>query len=550
MFTWLQTVMQRHYKWLFSILLAIIIVAFVFTIGNTGGFGSGNPADVRREFYGINLNSQKDMGDLAQWTGISSNLMQRRLSPTNREGAMLQRAVVLYLADQMNIPAPGDEQFAEFLRGIPAFQDRQTGTFSRDLYTSEIDRAQNTPNGEENLSLVLIQDYRIQKVMDALGGPGYVLPYMAMRELEQSNTTWSIDVAKMDESTFEPTINSTPETLQEFFEQNQFRYESGPLIAVSYIEFPATEFISEVKEPTEVELTTYYNSNRTKWSKDEEGKTKPLADIRDQVVNSWKLEQAKDIATTKANELAYAVFEGTDGGELTYSPESITAFLEKQGLTEKSLKPFPRNDIAAAVSTNTPFINNSAVTQAVSLNERRFYTDPVQSDDGAVVLFLKEELPSTVPPFEDVRIQVAADYADEESKRQFNLKAVKLKNELSTAIDEGKNFKEAAEALGLTVKTYTDFKLSEPPQELRQDYFVLQTMLKLDQGELSDLTSFGDLSTFVYVETKTVPEYPLDSPEVLDNIAQLTSMSSRITAQGIINDLITVGEANARPEEF
>ncbi|WOO42082.1 peptidyl-prolyl cis-trans isomerase [Rubellicoccus peritrichatus] len=548
MFTWLQTVMQRHYKWLFSILLAVIIVAFVFTIGNTGGFGSGNPADVRREFYGINLNSPKDMNNLGQWTSISANLMQRRISPRNQEGAMLQRAVALYLADQMNIPGPGEQQFAEFLRDVPAFQDPQTKAFSRDLYTKAIDSAQSTPNGEENLSIVLIQDYRIQKVMDGLGGPGYVLPYMAMRELEQRNTKWTIDVASMDKAAFTPAVEATPEALQEFYEQNQFRYESGPKIVVSYVEFPAADFVGEVKDPTEADLTTYYNSNRTKWPKDEEGKTKPLADIRDEVASAWKLEQAEDIATAKANELAVVVFEATDSGELTYNPESIAAFLKKQGLTEKVLQAFPRNNISALVSTNTPFINNSAATLAASLNERRFYTDAVPSDDGATVLFLKEELPTTVPPLEDVRIQVAADYSKEEGERQFNLKAVELKKELTAALDEGKSFKEAAETAGLTVSNYADFTMMSPPQGL--DYFVLSTLQNMDQGELSDMQSFSDLSTFVYVETKTVPEYPLDAPEVVENIEQLASMSSRLTAQGIINDLITIGEANARPEEF
>ena len=42
MISWSQTILQKHNKWLFSILLVVIIIAFVFTIGNTPGIGSGN----------------------------------------------------------------------------------------------------------------------------------------------------------------------------------------------------------------------------------------------------------------------------------------------------------------------------------------------------------------------------------------------------------------------------------------------------------------------------------------------------------------------------
>src|ERR1700719_1113888 len=50
MIPWLQRVLQRHYKWLLSIILATIAITFVFTIG------------IGMSKYGINLNDPEILG--------------------------------------------------------------------------------------------------------------------------------------------------------------------------------------------------------------------------------------------------------------------------------------------------------------------------------------------------------------------------------------------------------------------------------------------------------------------------------------------------------
>lgn len=549
MFTWLQTVMQRHYKWLFSILLAIIIVAFVFTIGNTGGVGSGNPEDFRRDFYGFNLNSQRDMAALNEWTAMSSALSGRRLSPQNREAAVLQRAVSLSLVDQLGIPEPNEEQFAEFLRGIPAFTDPATGQFSRDRYTQALDQAQNTPGGKDTLSLVLVQDYRIGKVLDALGGPGYVLPYMSQLELQERNTEWSIAVAELDKSTFEPEIETTPEALEAFYQNNSFRYESGPRIVVGFVTFPAKDYVNAVADPTDAQLARFYNQNRAQWPKNDEGKTKPLDEIREQVIEAYKLESAVDKAVAAGNELAVAAYNANYEGQLTAEPASITDFLKSKGLTEEAVAPFPRSKPEEAVSaTKNSFVNLAGARAAAALDAERFYSDAVATDDGAAVFFLREELPSETPPLDKVRIKVMADYAQAERSRQFNLKSVALKDELQKAVDDGQDFNKVAEEKGLTVKDYNNFTAMSPPDGV--DYFILSAIQGMQPGEISDLMSIGTLGTFIYVADKKVPDYALGSDEVIDNMKQIQSLSARLTTQSIMNDLITSGMEKATPHEF
>lgn len=457
---------------------------------------------------------------------------------------MLQRAVSLHLADSVGIPDPSEAEFALFLRDIPRFVDPQTGLFSRDQYTATIDEFQNNPDlGQETLIRVLIQDYRIHKVANALAGPGYILPYMALTELEQRNTVWAIDVANLQRDSFQPEIDANSEALATFFQENSFRYESGPRIVLSYVLFPSENYLDEVTEPTNTQLTTHYAANRATWAKDESGVTLPLDDVRDQVVASWKQEQARNLAAAAANQLAVETYEAIYEKKLSHTPESIAAFLQGKNLEAVSLQPFPRENPPSIAG-----LPRQALAQAAELTPRRFYTDGVPVTRGAVVFYLEEELPSQLPAFAEVQERVTADYTRDEKQRLFNLHAMELKKQLEAAVAEGTSFTEAAQSLDLEVKSYADFTLMSPPEGV--DYFTLATLQNMQQGEISDLMAYGDLGTFVYVGSKSVPDYNIDSTEVTETMRDLSGFVSQLTAQSIMTELIVIGEKQAVPTEL
>lgn len=546
MISWIQNLLQKHYKWLFTGLLAIIIVAFVFTIGNTGGVGSGNPQDVKLEFYGVNLNSPRQMQALQQDTSLSARLNAQRLNRNTFEMAVLQRITALHLANQLNIPAPTQEQMASFIRGLQGLQDPQTGQFSRDRYTALLDELQNSPQsgGEQALLQVVSDDYRISKVQDGLSGPGYVLPYMAKLQLEAVDTVWSLDVATLERNNFQPDVQPSEEELASYYEENEFRFATGPRIVVSYVAFPLSDYLADIEDPKPGTLLNYYRVNRSNFPAGEDGKPQPLDAVREQVVEAWKQEQAEELAINDANTLAVAAYEASYADKLSSDAASIRAFAEAQDKEVTTLAPFPRDE----PRSSAPGIPQSALAQAATLDENRFYTDGLKIEDGAAVFFLEEELPSSTPPLAEIRETVLSAYVDGETRRLFSQRAQEIKTELQAAVDAGESFAEKAKSLGLKVDSYADFTFVSPPQGL--DYFVLQAVQGMKKGGITDLMSIGDLGTFVYVADKVAPQIELDSPEVQENIEQLANFSARATSQGIMNELIIKEEARVTPSEF
>ncbi|MEO0796675.1 MAG: peptidyl-prolyl cis-trans isomerase [Verrucomicrobiota bacterium] len=536
MFTWLQTHIQKHHKVVFGVLLVLIIIAFVFTIGNFGGFGGGaNQQTVRREYYGFNLNSSRDRGALSDWTRLTFLLEGRYPSQDAMEADMMQRAPLLFIAGQLEIPEPTEEQFKEYVSQRPAFIDRATGQFSQNAYTEVLDQFENNPNiSEETLVTTLTQNYRIDQVRKLLGGPGYVLPYQAMQELKRRETVWTADVATLDEETFRPSITATQEQLQEYYEQNKASYETEPMLVASYVEIKAADLVDKVAEPDETQLLMFYNRNRAKWPKNDEGVTKQLADIKDEVLAAYKLDQAKSLALNEANNLAFAIYDAVYQKSIRLGDDSIPTFFSEQEYSLVDLPPFSQS----SPPTPSPFAPD-ALESVFSLDDNRFYSDGIPTNDGAAIVILKETSGTTIPPLADVKVQVLADYTEVEKKIRYNERGQELTDELQTAVNDGKSFVETAESLGLTVRSAADFTLIDSQSGL--DRFELDVLSSMDQGEVINLRKYSDPGTIIFAAKKEVPEVSVDSDEVVKEVEQLAQYSSRATEFSILNELVAIG---------
>lgn len=548
MFTWLQNMMQKHHKWLFSILLVVIIVAFVFTIGNTGGVGSAARGDFRMDFYGFDLNSQRDMEALSTWTLISLELNRQRAGREEMEAAMMQRAVLLSLANKLGVPDPSGEKLARFIHRQPLFQDPETGRFSNKLYTDYLDTSATNPRiGEDTILTVILQDYRIEQVRHNLQGPGYTLPQQARIDLQGRNTKWDIALAGVDINAFDFEIDANEDALREFYAENDFRYEVPPRIEISYVEFPAADFLDQVGDPGEDSLQRHYEERRRHWPKADGGDgtddPKPLAEIRDKVVESWREAQAARKAVDTANHFSVDVYEAHFAGDLLQEADSIRAFLAAQGKTTQTVEPFTRQNPPSNAS-----LPRSALRQAADLNQRRFFSDGVATPDGAAVLFFEAEQPAYIPPFDEVRERVERDYRRAEQQRLYRERAEELRAKLQAAVDDDKSFTEAAEALGLKTRTPRPFTFGDMPRDL--DFFVLSALQDMQVGEVSELIQGGENDWFIFLQKKTVPQYALDGEEVTNTLAQLQVFSARTTGQGIINEMIMIGRRDLERREF
>lgn len=539
MISWLQRSLQKHYKWLFTIMLAIIIVAFVFTIGGSPGIGRGRHSTEKQMYYGINLNNPEIVQELFQQTNLSHVLNTGQNITNNQvaENMALTRPILLSLADQLNIDHPNEYELAEYIKTKPLFKD-DAGRFDPKKYEDFVKIIKKNPRGGEGLvRLVLSQDLRMDHVLSLMGGPGYVMPFEAELSLERQKTVWSIEVAKLDFADFNSNIEIPEDKLEEFYVHNKYNFATPARIEIAYVHFPLDSFISKVANPTEEELKKFYETHPL-FSEDKEKKgdkvEKPLAEVKNQVIEAYKKERAQRLAGEVANDFQYELYQN----HIAFNSDKLGALLKKHKLNLIAVPPFD----SSSLPQNTP-LPRPLLEQALTLNESRYYSDVATTAQGAYMVFFKKEIPVSIPPIEEIKKELKEQYIAKENLKLLESKAKVLSKTLQSTLKAGKDFKKVAEAEGLKVSSFNKFNILEAPKDLERRLLI--DMQVLHKGDVSKPISQDDKVYFVYVKEKEVPTIDKNSEEVKSLVKQMGTLTSAIRVRSIINGLMTEGMQEA-----
>jgi len=274
-------------------------------------------------------------------------------------------------------------------------------------------------------------------------------------------------------------------------------------------------------EVTEEKLQDYFARNSYKYTKtvdappSEDPEAEPAAPItepatfeesRDQVEFDYKLEEAKKIGQKKAENLALALVEADNalGTADSLTIERIESLIENRGYQTKRTTPFARNETPIGLNWS-----QNLIALSFQLTENHIYSQPVIEGDSTFVLYLESENEEFVPNFKTVEPRVREDYAEDEARRLRSSQGQELTDALK-AVDAD-SFKTEAEAKGLTVSEFKDFKRRDTVEGL--DAGLIFSVSELEEGGVSDATIREDKAYIVQVTKKEIPEITSDDEE-------------------------------------
>jgi peptidyl-prolyl cis-trans isomerase D len=554
MISWIQKYFQKHFRFVFALVLLAMAVPLVVIYSQSSGLGQGSHRTLQQNFFGHNLGSEADTRQIMRDGNFSAQLRgARQVSPEQIQQYSLTRIAGLALADQLNLPVPSEKEVAAFIATLPAFRDQQ-GNFDQKLYAQFGDSLKTSPQfTTADANRVFRDDTRLDALSKVVGGPGYVLPGDVAYQLSRADAVWTVDVATLDYASFDAGATATDAALQKFFEENSFRYEVPARPKLSVIEFSAADYAPPVA-PTEEQLRAFYNANIARFpapadadKKDDktvalDKKDTPPVDnfpkVRAQVETAIRQEAAVRGAVKAANDFTVALYES----KATANSSELAAFLAARKRPAAAVAPFAPD----APPADKPWLGYYA-DQISRLSKDRFFSDPLPTPNSAVILLWNDSVPAYKPMLNEVRDKVAADYKDSEKRKRFVEQGKALRAKLEAAVKAGTPFEKVAAAEKLEVKSYANFTLRQPPQDF--PYSAFSTLQDLKSGEVADMVATNDKGYFVFAAQKKLPDLTEANPRFAQVRDQLRQMNASSNEGAVLNAMVEAELKKSAPPE-
>ena len=542
MISWIQRTFAKHFRLVFLLVLAAMAIPLIVVFSPSSGVGRSGNKVLERNFFGTNLDNPAQATRVFSDGRLSGYL---RAGYSALQGAQLQqyslqRIAGLSLCDELRLPVPNSDQVSKFILTLRAFQDEQ-GQFDQKRYSSFADSLKSGAQiNTADVNRVLRDDARLDQLTKLVGGPGYVLPNDVKQQLARVDASWTVQVATIDYAAFNPVISVTDDVLKKFHADRPFNYEVPAHPRLSYVEFKGEEFLPPIP-PTEAELRAYYNANVARFPApadpaDPKPATPPAATpatdnfpkVHAQVETSLKKLAGLRGATKAANDLTIALFER----KLTANSPELTDFLAAQRRPAKTIAPFSPDTPPA----DLPWLAEYG-DQIARLSKDRFFSDPLTATDNVVVLLWNENLAAYKPLFAEVKERVTADYKEAEKRRLFNEHGKALQAKLQAAAKSSPAaFGTAAAAEKLDVKSYANFTLRQPPQDL--PYPAFSALQGLAAGQVSDMIAAADKGHLVYAQEKKLPDLSPANPRYAEVKKQLMAFTASSNQNSYLGDLV------------
>jgi hypothetical protein len=344
--------------------------------------------------------------------------------------------------------------------------------------------------------------------MMELGGLGgsLITPAEAEHEFRLQNEQIQSAVAVFSLSNHLAAVVTTPESLTNFFAQEAARYRVPDKVRVSYVRFATTNYHAQADAGLAAvadlarQLDALYLQRGTNSFRDATGALMTPEAAKEQLRQEMRDQNALAIAHRQSTAFGEDLLARYEAEPSTL--DHLETLAAAQGLPTGVTEPFTRfeqppglpvgNDFAQAAFDLSP-------AQPMSL-------EPLTGQDGVYLIALKERLPGYVPPLDQVRPQVVADFQRNEARRLAREAAAQFLISARQAIADGQTFEAHAAGQGVTVTRPPAFAASSrslPGLSADVDFRQLQgAALDLRPGQLSDVLDTRDGAMVVQVTAR------------------------------------------------
>lgn len=530
---------RKHSKALWIIIIAVIIIVFVYWGSPTSRTGDITPA--RDGSHGV-MNGESITDALFQDT-----LREVRLYYFFSNGRWPGRG---------QMPDGFDEMRETYQRLFLIQKAREMGIYASDEVVAQTAsarmRALNRGNpvmvdefekqllAPERMSFAdferfIRHEVAIQQLFSVLTAAGELVPLDEIETLYRREFQPVSAQAIVFRATNDLTSIPAPEEkLREFYTNRLSYYRLPERAIINYVSFPLSNYLATAQQEFESDtnreemVELYYEQRGTNDFPDAKTPEEVKQRIREEMVRGL----AANAAIKAANDFDMALYEKANNA--TYSSELFVNTAKEFNLTPQVSEPFSISQPPVGFDVRAEFAR-----RAFALNSEEPLTEPLGGENNIYVIGYHSHLPSEVPAFETIKDRVTQDYRFVEAATAAQQAAMDFVATATNSLQAGKSFADVAKAAGvqpirLQSLTRNTRQIPELTGVLNDQYvqFFVGSVFATEPGQLTSLLPSSDGAVLAFVEARL----PVDEAEMRTNLPAFTRSVQQARRNEILNE--------------
>ena len=515
---------RKHSSWLWWIIASLTIVSFVGFMssgpgrtgrgggGGGGSYGSIYGHDITADIY---ANAQREFLiyywlHYGEWPEKSASFKR-----TDLERETYLRILLGLKAKKLGIQISEDAVVAsanELLRSL----GRNGQAVPMDQFLQRV----LAPEGltAADLQRCIRGDLVIQQLVQTLGLSGaLVTPQEASHLYDRERQEISAQAVFFSASNYLAQVTVTPAAVAQFYTNYLAAYREPDRVQVSYVAYVLTNYFAAAEQKLgrtnlDTQVENIFRQRGLEAVPDAKTPAEAKAKIREYFLQQEALIEAKKAAGDFANELF---------AQEPVQAANLAKLAAKKGLAVHTTAPF------SAAYGPEEFTATPAFTKAAfQLSADEPFAGPLPAPDAVYVLALAKQLPSAIPPLEQIRDRVTQDFKEHAAVALAQHAGTNFYVTAAVQVAAGKSFAQAAVAAGITPVQLSPLSLSssEVPEagevDVRQ---IKQAAFTTPIGRVSNFIPTADGGFVLSVKA----QLPVDEAKKKTDLPQFTQQVRR-----------------------
>ncbi len=469
-------------SWIIKILLALIVVVFMF-------FGI-DPGNNKQENIAATVNKETiSMDDYRYARENIINDYRRRFGKNFNEDfikmlgvkekaleGLIDKKLIIQQANKLKISVAADELIND-IKTIEAFQ--LDGEFDAETYKNKLKYASQSPDYFE---LKMKEQLIVNKLQSLITDTVQTSDEEAREWFIWEKTQNSIDYVLFNPASYKD-VTPSKEEVDAYYEKNKDKYKSNPQVKVSYLSFTPEDYSKKIKV-NDKDISAYYNSNLSKYE------TEKTVEARHILIKAD--EKADAVTSENARVKALDIYAKATDGKKDFA-ELAMEFSEGPSKSKGgSLGAFTKGQMVK------PFSDKAFSMKAGEISE------PVKTQFGWHLIKVEKVNDATKKELNEVKDEITKALSKEKSENF----AYDESDDVFNAIMAGEELKEASVNRGTKlIETEMFTRQAGPleiPAKIRWDF--TKAVFDMALNEISDVLEFNGSYYIVQINEKKASE--------------------------------------------